>query len=177
MYQKNNFSDKYIVEILRIITRNAIIVHNNDTRSVVYMTETIFSKIIAGDIPSFKVYEDDYVYAFLDISQVTKGHTLLVPKKVSANIFETDEETMKHIGAALPKVANAIKSAFNPDGLNIIQNNGEFADQSVFHLHFHLLPRYENDTDGFGYKWETHEDIIDDAQKETIAKQIAAQFE
>ncbi|RIM68116.1 HIT family protein, partial [Staphylococcus arlettae] len=96
------------------------------------MTETIFSKIIAGDIPSFKVYEDDYVYAFLDISQVTKGHTLLVPKKVSANIFETDEETMKHIGAALPKVANAIKSAFNPDGLNIIQNNGEFADQSVF---------------------------------------------
>lgn len=177
MYQKNNFSDKYIVEILRIITRNAIIVHNNDTRSVVYMTETIFSKIIAGDIPSFKVYENDYVYAFLDISQVTKGHTLLVPKKVSANIFETDEETMKHIGAALPKVANAIKSAFNPDGLNIIQNNGEFADQSVFHLHFHLLPRYENDTDGFGYKWETHEDIIDDAQKETIAKQIAAQFE
>ena len=141
------------------------------------MTETIFSKIIAGDIPSFKVYEDDYVYAFLDISQVTKGHTLLVPKKVSANIFETDEETMKHIGAALPKVANAIKSAFNPDGLNIIQNNGEFADQSVLHLHLHLLPRYENDTDGFGYKWETHEDIIDDAQKETIAKQIAAQFE
>ncbi|MFZ8102610.1 HIT domain-containing protein, partial [Staphylococcus arlettae] len=92
------------------------------------MTETIFSTIIACDSPSFKVYEDDYVYAFLDISQVTKGHTLLVPKKVSANIFETDEETMKHIGAALPKVANAIKSAFNPDGLNIIQNNGEFAD-------------------------------------------------
>ena len=112
------------------------------------MSETIFSKIINGDIPSHKVYEDDYVYAFLDISQVTKGHTLLVPKKVSANIFETDEETMKHIGVALPKVANAIKKAFNPDGLNIIQNNGEFADQSVFHLHFHLLPRYENDVDG-----------------------------
>ncbi|HCY8675775.1 TPA: HIT family protein [Staphylococcus aureus] len=140
------------------------------------MPETIFGKILTGEIPSFKVYEDDYVYAFLDISQVTKGHTLLIPKKASANIFETDEETMKHIGAALPKVANAIKRAFNPDGLNIIQNNGEFADQSVFHIHFHLIPRYENDIDGFGYKWETHEDILDNDAKQQIAEQIQAQF-
>ncbi len=140
------------------------------------MSETIFGKILTGEIPSFKVYEDDYVYAFLDISQVTKGHTLLIPKKASANIFETDEETMKHIGAALPKVANAIKRAFNPDGLNIIQNNREFADQSVFHIHFHLIPRYENDIDGFGYKWETHEDILDNDAKQQIAEQIQAQF-
>lgn len=140
------------------------------------MSETFFGKILTGEIPSFKVYEDDYVYAFLDISQVTKGHTLLIPKKASANIFETDEETMKHIGAALPKVANAIKRAFNPDGLNIIQNNGEFADQSVFHIHFHLIPRYENDIDGFGYKWETHEDILDNDAKQQIAEQIQAQF-
>lgn len=140
------------------------------------MSETIFGKILTGEIPSFKVYEDDYVYAFLDISQVTKGHTLLIPKKASANIFETDEETMKHIGAALPKVANAIKRAFNPDGLNIIQNNGEFADQSVFHIHFHLIPRYEHDIDGFGYKWETHEDILDNDAKQQIAEQIQAQF-
>ncbi|MFH6417813.1 HIT family protein [Staphylococcus aureus] len=140
------------------------------------MSETIFGKILTGEIPSFKVYEDDNVYAFLDISQVTKGHTLLIPKNASANIFETDEETMKHIGAALPKVANAIKRAFNPDGLNIIQNNGEFADQSVFHIHFHLIPRYENDIDGFGYKWETHEDILDNDAKQQIAEQIQAQF-
>ncbi|HCZ5889466.1 TPA: HIT family protein [Staphylococcus aureus] len=140
------------------------------------MSETIFGKILTGEIPSFKVYEDDYVYAFLDISQVTKGHTLLIPKKASANIFETDEETMKQIGAALPKVANAIKRAFNPDGLNIIQNNGEFADQSVFHIHFHLIPRYENDIDGFGYKWETHEDILNNDAKQQIAEQIQAQF-
>ncbi|HCY1635713.1 TPA: HIT family protein [Staphylococcus aureus] len=140
------------------------------------MSETIFGKILTGEIPSFKVYEDDYVYAFLDISQVTKGHTLLIPKKASANIFETDEETMKHIGAALPKVANAIKRAFNPDGLNIIQNNGEFADQSVFHIHFHLIPRYENDIDGFGYKWETHEDILNNDAKQQIAEKIQAQF-
>ncbi|MBF2171352.1 HIT family protein [Staphylococcus epidermidis] len=140
------------------------------------MSETIFSKIISGEIPSFKIYENDYVYAFLDISQVSKGHTLLVPKKPSANIFETDEETMKHIGVALPKVANAIKKAFHPDGLNIIQNNGEYADQSVFHIHFHLIPRYENDIDGFGYKWKTHEDVIDDETKQKIATQIQAQM-
>ncbi|HHU6751566.1 TPA: HIT family protein [Staphylococcus pseudintermedius] len=141
------------------------------------MTETIFSKIIDGDIPSFKVYENDYVYAFLDISQVSKGHTLLIPKKPSPNIYETDAETMKHIGEALPIVANAIKKTFNPDGLNIIQNNGEYASQSVFHIHFHLIPRYENDIDGFGYHWETNESRIDDAQKADIAAQIASNIE
>lgn len=141
------------------------------------MSETIFSKIIAGDIPSYKIYENDYVYAFLDISQVSKGHTLLIPKKPSANIFETDAETMKHIGEALPIVANAIKAAFNPDGLNIIQNNGTYASQSVFHIHFHLIPRYENDIDGFDYKWETHEDVIDDSKKAEIAQQIASHIQ
>ncbi len=141
------------------------------------MTETIFSKIIDGDIPSFKVYENDYVYAFLDISQVSKGHTLLIPKTPSPNIYETGAETMKHIGEALPVVANAIKKTFNPDGLNIIQNNGEYASQSVFHIHFHLIPRYKNDIDGFGYHWETNESRIDDAQKAEIAAQIASNIE
>ncbi|EGQ4152467.1 HIT family protein [Staphylococcus pseudintermedius] len=141
------------------------------------MTETIFSKIIDGDIPSFKVYENDYVYAFLDISQVSKGHTLLIPKTPSPNIYETDAETMKHIGEALPIMANAIKKTFNPDGLNIIQNNGEYASQSVFHIHFHLIPRYKNDIDGFGYHWETNESRIDDAQKAEIAAQIASNIE
>ncbi len=140
------------------------------------MSETIFSKIIDGEIPSFKIYENEHVYAFLDISQVTKGHTLLIPKKASPNIYETDAETMKHISEALPIVANAIKKAFNPDGLNIIQNNGEFASQSVYHIHFHLIPRYKDDIDGFGYIWETNEDKLDDAKKEEIAKSIQSQF-
>lgn len=140
------------------------------------MSETIFSKIIDGEIPSFKIYENEHVYAFLDISQVTKGHTLLIPKKASPNIYETDAETMKHISEALPIVANATKKAFNPDGLNIIQNNGEFASQSVYHIHFHLIPRYKDDIDGFGYIWETNEDKLDDAKKEEIAKAIQSQF-
>ncbi|PWZ43382.1 HIT family protein, partial [Staphylococcus pseudintermedius] len=113
----------------------------------------------------------------LDISQVSKGHTLLIPKTPSPNIYETDAETMKHIGEALPIVANAIKKTFNPDGLNIIQNNGEYASQSVFHIHFHLIPRYKNDIDGFGYHWETNESRIDDAQKAEIAAQIASNIE
>nr|WP_263312896.1 HIT family protein [Mammaliicoccus sp. Marseille-Q6498] len=141
------------------------------------MSETIFSKIIKGEIPSYKIYENDYVYAFLDISQVTKGHTLLIPKKASANIYETDPETMKHLAEALPIVAKAIKKSFNPDGLNIIQNNGEFASQSVFHIHFHLIPRYENDIDGFGYIWNTNEDKIDDTKKEEIAKTIQSNLD
>lgn len=136
------------------------------------MSETIFSKIIDGEIPSYKVYENEHVYAFLDISQVSKGHTLLIPKKASKNIFEIDPETMKHIAEALPIVANAIKEAFQPDGLNIIQNNGEYASQSVFHIHFHLIPRYKDDIDGFGYVWNTNESRIDDDQKEQIAQSI-----
>ena len=74
------------------------------------MSETIFSKIISGEIPSFKIYENDYVYAFLDISQVSKGHTLLVPKNLQQIYLKLMKRTMKHIGVALPKVANAIKS-------------------------------------------------------------------
>ncbi len=140
------------------------------------MSETIFSKIIAGEIPSYKIYENEYVYAFLDISQLSKGHTLLIPKKASPNIYETDAETMQHIGEALPIVANAIKEAFNPDGLNIVQNNGEYASQSVFHIHFHLIPRYKEGMDGFDYQWETHEDAFNDEEKAAIAKQIADQI-
>ena len=141
------------------------------------MAETVFSKILSGEIPSFKVYEDDFVYAFLDISQVTKGHTLLIPKKRHQIFLKLMKRQWLILVQTLPKVANAIKKAFNPDGLNIIQNNGEFADQSVFHIHFHFLPRYENDIDGFGYHWETHENEINDEQKQAIANQIKAQFD
>ena len=138
------------------------------------MSETIFSKIISGEIPSYKIYENEYVYAFLDISQLSKGHTLLIPKKASPNIYETDAETMHHIGEALPVVANAIKEAFHPDGLNIVQNNGEYASQSVFHIHFHLIPRYKEEMDGFDYQWETHENAFNDDEKAAIAQQIAS---
>ena len=87
------------------------------------MSDCIFCKIIDGDIPSHKVYEDEHVYAFLDITQGTKGHTLLIPKNHVPNVYELDDNTAHHVFTAVPKVANALKKAFNPIGLNILNNN------------------------------------------------------
>ncbi len=123
-------------------------------------SDCIFCKIINGEIPSAKVYEDDDVYAFLDISQVTKGHTLIIPKHHTEIIYETDEKIASKFFSRVPKIANALKETFKPAGINILNNNGEAAGQSVFHLHIHLLPRYDKQ-DGFATKWETHEDQYD----------------
>jgi len=136
------------------------------------MTDCIFCNIINGDIPSYKIYEDDYTYAFLDISQVTKGHTLVVPKKHSQDLLETEPEVLAHVIKSVQKVAQMVDTALDPDGINIIQNNRAFADQSVFHLHFHIMPRYQDDIDGFGYKWQTHSDAFDTDAMTTLADQI-----
>ena len=106
--------------------------------------DCIFCKIRDGEIPSYKVYEDDNVMAFLDITQGTKGHTLVIPKKHSRNVFEIDEESITQVFQVVPKLANALNSAFHPIGLNIVNNN-DAPLQSVFHFHVHLIPRYEND--------------------------------
>ncbi len=106
--------------------------------------DCIFCKIINGEIPSHKIYEDKNVLAFLDITQGTKGHTLITPKKHVRNVYELDEETIINVFKVVPKIANALKVAFNPIGLNIINNNDK-PHQSVFHFHIHLIPRYEND--------------------------------
>lgn len=114
------------------------------------MTDCIFCKIINQEIPSAKVYEDDEVYAFLDLSQVTPGHTLVIPKKHVADIFEYDEDLASVVATRIPKIAKAIRQAFpEAQGMNIINNNGELAYQTVFHSHWHLVPRY-TEQDGFG---------------------------
>ena len=113
----------------------------------------IFCKIIKGDIPSSKVYEDEKVLAFLDLSQVTKGHTLVIPKSHEENIYELSEESAAAVFTAVPKIANAIKAAYDPIGMNMLNNNGAEAGQSVFHFHVHLLPRY-GQGDGFGAVWK-----------------------
>lgn len=126
------------------------------------MSETVFSKILKGDIPSYKIYEDEYTYAFLDISQVSIGHTLVIPKTPAEDILAIDPVDLQHVITSVQKVAKAIDATLKPEGINIIQNNRAFADQSVFHLHFHIIPRFDSKDDGFGYKWETHEALAQD---------------
>ncbi len=137
------------------------------------MEKTIFEKILDKEIPSYKIYENDYVYAFLDVFPITKGHTLVIPKKHFRNIFDCDSETAAHIGAALPKVANAVKDSFGADGVNIFQNNEEYAGQSVFHLHFHIVPRYKDKSSNFDnleIKWPPQK--LEPAQFEEIQEAI-----
>lgn len=133
--------------------------------------DCIFCKIAAGDIPSAKVYEDEEVYAFLDLSQVTKGHTLVVPKYHAKNIYETPAEVASSLYSRIPKIANGIKAAYQPIGLNILNNNEEAAGQSVFHLHIHLIPRYGTE-DGFKPVWETHNDDYSQEELTKIAASI-----
>ncbi|WP_411842232.1 HIT family protein [Salinicoccus sp. HZC-1] len=140
------------------------------------MSKTIFEKIADREIPANIVYEDDACIAFTDAFPLSKGHTLVVPKKPIENIYELDEETGAHIMKVITKVSNAIKEAFEPAGLNVVQNNGEYASQSVFHIHFHLIPRYENEYDGFGYVWEQDPDTRDDEEKKVIEDAIKHQL-
>lgn len=131
----------------------------------------IFCKIINNEIPSAKVYEDEHILAFLDISQVTKGHTLIIPKQHVRNIFDTPAYVSAKIFERVPKIAQAIKAAFKPAGLNILNNNEAPADQSVFHLHFHLIPRYD-DTDGYSANWQVNSDAYSKEQLEEIRSAI-----
>ena len=122
------------------------------------MNKTIFEKIIDREIPANIVYEDDDVIAFMDAFPIVKGHTLVVPKQPIENIFDLDEETGAKLMSVITKVSSAVRDAFQPAGLNVVQNNGAYASQSVFHLHFHIIPRYKEEHDGFGYKWISIED-------------------
>lgn len=105
----------------------------------------LFKKIIAGEIPCEKVYEDDAAFAFLDINPVNPGHTLVIPKQWSAGFLDADEDTICKLIPAIQKVAKAVKEATGAEGINIIQNEGEVAGQKVFHLHFHVIPRFVGD--------------------------------
>jgi histidine triad (HIT) family protein len=113
-------------------------------QEVSLMDSCVFCKIVDGTIPSYKVYEDDHVLAFLDITQVTKGHTLVIPKQHVEDVFSLSEELASTIFRQVPAIANKLNTTFYPIGLNIINNNKEPL-QSVFHYHIHLIPRYEHD--------------------------------
>jgi histidine triad (HIT) family protein len=102
----------------------------------------VFCAIAANEIPSFKVYEDDLVLAYLDINPFSKGHTLVIPKEHSSGLLDTSDETLAALVARVKKVASHLKATLPCDGFNILQNNGEAAGQTVMHIHFHIVPRY-----------------------------------
>ena len=120
------------------------------------MSDCIFCKILAGEIPAAKVYEDEEVLAFLDISQVTPGHTLVVPKKHAPTLLEMDETATAQLFARVSKVAKKVEAATQAKGMNIISNMEEVSGQTVFHTHVHIIPRY-SDQDELAISFTEHE--------------------
>jgi|SRR3989344_2289548 len=109
------------------------------------MNDCIFCKIVKGEIPSNKVYEDEKVLAFLDIGPVNKGHALVIPKEHYVNIYDIPENLLKNVIAAVKKVSKAVKKGVNADGINLNMSNDPSAGQVVMHFHMHVIPRFKND--------------------------------
>ena len=130
--------------------------------------DCIFCAIVEGNIPSSKVYEDEYVFAFMDIAPATPGHLLLIPKQHYRNIFDMPAEIGSKIMEAAIPLASAIREALNPDGLNLFQSNEAAGFQTVFHFHLHLIPRWEGDP--LRLPWKPSEGDIEEIDK--IARKI-----
>jgi len=116
------------------------------------MSQTIFGRIIAGEIPCHKVYENAHVLAFLDINPISRGHTLVVPKRAVAQLDELPDEDAAAIGRVLPRLCRAVMRATGARAYNVLQNNGVLAHQAEFHVHFHIIPKFTDD-DGLGIRW------------------------
>ena len=132
------------------------------------MGDCIFCKIANGEIPSAKLYEDEEFSVILDLGPASKGHSLILPKKHAANIYELPDETAGKAMILAKKMAGKLRYARNCDGFNVVQNNGESAGQTVFHFHMHLIPRYEGD--GVGLTWKPGE--LSDEVRDEILKKI-----
>ena len=133
------------------------------------MSDTIFSKIISGEIPSHKVYEDEHVLAFLDINPLSKGHTLVIPKEAVATLGELSDESAAAVGRVLPRICRAIVEETGSQDYNILQNNGAPAHQAVFHVHFHVIPK-PNNSEGLGVNWPAGN--LDHTEAASLAKAL-----
>lgn len=116
------------------------------------MAETVFSKILRGEIPSHKLYEDDLVLAFLDIAPLATGHAVVIPKEPAETLDALSDDSSAAIGRVLPRLCRALQSATGTREFNVLQNNGRLAHQAVDHVHFHIIPK-PNDAQGLGVKW------------------------
>jgi histidine triad (HIT) family protein len=116
------------------------------------MAETIFSKILRGEVPCQKLYEDERVLAFLDIAPLSPGHALVIPKEPAVTLDELSDESAAAIGRVLPRLCRALKQATGISAFNVLQNNGASAHQAVMHVHFHIIPK-PGDAQGLGIRW------------------------
>jgi histidine triad (HIT) family protein len=107
--------------------------------------DCIFCKVLAGDLPSEKIYEDEHTVAVMDINPWTRGHAVVIPRKHAENLFEIEDGELEHVVVAAKRVATKMRDTLDCDGLNLLQSNGRAAWQTIFHLHFHVIPRYEDD--------------------------------
>lgn len=137
------------------------------------MANTIFTKIIAGEIPCFRIYEDDKVLAFLDINPLSRGHTLVIPKEPAETVDQLSDESAAAIGRVLPKVSRAILQVTGATAFNVLQNNGSAAHQEVMHVHFHIIPKYP-DGSGLGIKWPAYSLKMEEGKvlAESIAQRV-----
>jgi len=135
--------------------------------------DCIFCKIISGEIPSAKIYEDEHTFSFLDISPNNIGHSLVLPKKHAENIHDITEEDLAHVMRTVKKMSAAIKKGVEADGINIIMNNGKYAGQVIFHSHTHIIPRFKKDglqhwQGKHHYKDGEMKDLAEKIQKEIL---------
>ncbi len=134
--------------------------------------DCIFCKLANGVFPTNKIYEDDDFTVILDASPANEGHALILPKQHYANLFEIDGEVGSKVFPLAKRVATALKEEFDCDGVNVVQNNGEAAGQTVFHFHVHVIPRYDNDD--FKIGWPQNEPDSD--AQAALAKRLAAKL-
>ena len=130
--------------------------------------KTIFGKIIDGEIPCHKVYEDEHVLAFLDVGPLSRGHTLLIPKECKAHLHELSDESAAALGRVLPRLCRAVMQATGATAYNVLQNNGSAAHQVVMHVHFHIIPKF--DDAGLGLKWSAR--TLDNEAAQELSLQI-----
>lgn len=135
---------------------------------------TIFGRIIRGEIPCHRVYEDEHVLAFLDVNPLSPGHTLVIPKEAVATLDKLSDEASAAIGRVLPRIARAVLKATGATDFNILQNNGAAAHQAVLHVHFHIIPRVSGH--GLGITWQpmNPEGLDLKTLSETIASTMAS---
>ncbi len=133
------------------------------------MAETIFGKILEGRIPCHKVYEDDFVLAFLDIAPLSFGHTLVIPKEPAVTLDELSDDSAAAIGRVLPRICRAVKRVTGCDAFNVLENNGPLAHQAVPHVHFHVIPKPDPDV-GLGIRWPAGS--IDQSEAADLAERL-----